>query len=390
MNAHWDREEFLEGLALDLCLGHASEESLREGKAGQELARLEATLGDPAFQERRLQMSAWLEGTRKSLADFEGTQSEAAARVTGRIFDELSTPLRRRALGGQALGRQTLGQRTLAPVDAPGWRGDWALLRGFWNSRWAASPMLRIAAASLLVHLIALPALAAYLIWHEPEPVRITWSVGPPILPQTPEPVAPPEEPEVDSDLWSDLGLETDNARSVARYTLTHLPTLPAWGIRSDDFGLYWRVRLARLSGTPPELTLPPSTALGMWRVLALELALDQFVLQPDRSMVWSEWLEPVERWVRDGAPVAQRRLGLAALVRAQSYGLGRVKKDLFDAADAPFGNGALEPGPRVEAPLDADWIALMEAASMEAGWVDSGQAWTEGSTDLRAWLLAL
>ena len=55
-----------------------------------------------------------------------------------------------------------LAERILARTTREdlGWRGDWRLLRGFVGQRLRSSGVLRFAAASLLVHLLALPVLA--------------------------------------------------------------------------------------------------------------------------------------------------------------------------------------------------------------------------------------
>lgn len=71
------------------------------------------------------------------------------------------------------------------------WRGDLALYGRFFKERLKESPWLQLAAASLLVHLAALPALAFYQWWTEPEPRPLYFDFESPVDHQVPE--LPPE-----------------------------------------------------------------------------------------------------------------------------------------------------------------------------------------------------
>jgi len=59
---------------------------------------------------------------------------------------------------------RALVERTLAATTREdlGVRGDWRLVREFAGARWRSSPAVRVAAASLLLHLAALPVLGYY------------------------------------------------------------------------------------------------------------------------------------------------------------------------------------------------------------------------------------
>ena len=89
-----------------------------------------------------------------------------------------------------------LEERVLAVTTREdlGWRGDLRLVGGFLRERLSQSSLLRLAAASLLVHLIAVPAVLAYvLLRQEPPEVRLGFEPAP-----GPDPFeeAQPEVPE--------------------------------------------------------------------------------------------------------------------------------------------------------------------------------------------------
>lgn len=105
-------------------------------------AELEAEGAEVA--ERLDEWSSFLQSCRAELAEDASAESAQAGGLTDRI----------------------LARTTREDVS---WRGDWRLVRGFLGQRLGASIVLRVVAASLLVHIAALPVLAYYT-WIAPEP----------------------------------------------------------------------------------------------------------------------------------------------------------------------------------------------------------------------------
>jgi len=112
------------------------------------------------------------------------------------------------------------------------WRGDWRLLRGFLGQRLGASVVLRVVAASLLVHIAALPVLAYYT-YLAPEPetvIQFDLPVGEAELPfrdAEPEP-----QPEVDEIELS--GLPLDDPAALPKADALYRERLAA-GVESQD-----------------------------------------------------------------------------------------------------------------------------------------------------------
>lgn len=90
------------------------------------------------------------------------------------------------------------------------WRGDLRVVGGYLRRRLAESSWLKLAAASLLVHLIALPALAVYVFVARPDRPElgfIPWEEHrPPALPEAePEPVPELPVPRMDEEELDEL-----------------------------------------------------------------------------------------------------------------------------------------------------------------------------------------
>ncbi len=102
--------------------------------------------GDPGARRRLDELSGFLDGVRS--AALEVRSEEDAARTTA------------------PLAQRILARTTREDLS---WRGDLALIGRHLRGRLASSVWMKLVAASLLVHLIALPALAYYVFVARPE-----------------------------------------------------------------------------------------------------------------------------------------------------------------------------------------------------------------------------
>jgi hypothetical protein len=136
MTSHFDDERLLEWL-----LNPATRDE-----------RTRAVLdADDAARQRLERLSQFVDHCRDTAEDLpEGTSSAQTS------ADEDLTPLTARVL--DCTTREDLT-----------WRGDLSLYGRYLHRRLAESAWLRLAAASLLLHLLALPAVAVYLLVVEPK-----------------------------------------------------------------------------------------------------------------------------------------------------------------------------------------------------------------------------
>jgi hypothetical protein len=151
----------------------------------------------------------------------------------------------------EALEREILVRTTREDVS---WRGDLRLVRGFLRQRLSASIVLRVVAASLLVHLAALPVLA-YFTWVAPWPeTRLVVELPkfPRELPYLeaerepePHPAAPGAERDLDSLRGTLSAAELFHERLVARgvidmdgFSEGPAPDMRVW---DDELGLVLR-----------------------------------------------------------------------------------------------------------------------------------------------------
>lgn len=111
---------------------------------------------DDELRERLAGYSDFLASCRAELGDAEHGNSEFSADSAGKVDSE----------GLSQLQQAILSQTTREDVS---WRGDLRLVGSFLRHRLHASVILRVVAASLLIHIAALPVLA-YFGWVQPEP----------------------------------------------------------------------------------------------------------------------------------------------------------------------------------------------------------------------------
>jgi len=336
---------------------------------------------DPA-REERLEALRRDPRTAESAAELEGFLGRC--REICAADERRYPPARARALAQGVIDRTTR--------EDLGWRGDLRLLRGFLAERLRSSMVVRVAAASLLVHVVAVPVIAwmALLPDEEPQPGLDRVSIEKP-LPDWPE---APEEPRIETvelppeDFEEDLlaeRWEIANALRRGRYVLTHggIPPL-AQGAEphADD---PWAARLLHLrSRTESPLPAPeevpavarlaaleegdaPEPGLSdgelLEALLWLELALDRAALGRSpgaelgaiaRALCRAEVLGAVSE--RGEALRLLLRLGLE---RARQYGaLGR---------ECP-GFEALPAIDRSARPVDEAWQAALGAALNDLG----------------------
>ncbi|MFT5050622.1 MAG: hypothetical protein ACI8QZ_002024 [Chlamydiales bacterium] len=214
------------------------------------------------------------------------------------------------------------------------WRGDLRLVRGFLAARWKASFVLRVAAASLMLHLAALPLLAYFGLTSSSPDFTLTF------IPrfvsdygdsQEPEHEVAAEEmdefPEVrDLPHQDELGIQ--NALQWARFHLGNGEFPGAVGSLDERDGIAGVGRALEQrgsylrSGSPGTGPGGASWALAhrdpVVRVIAVEHLLDRYVLERDLPAGLGAGLRDLGNGA--GAPV--RALELRTLLRARSYGL--------------------------------------------------------------------
>ena len=390
----WASEEFQESLALDLALGQVQEAQLIEAVASADQSSLRARLSDPDFQARRDAAALWVGRFQEEREAWSQTATDEADALSARILS------------------QTRQERS--PWSLPdGWRGDWRLIRGFLGSRLQSSWVMRVAAASLLAHLVALPAVAAYVFWVKPksEPLVLTWDLPQPA--EVDEVIPGPEVLEVGEDLWSELGLEAENLWARNKHTLEQELVAPSW-VREDPLlSAYWDWRLAptaisqgqeldsnsgngaRSASPSQAIQAAPrsdweSDGVGLGEVLVFEAWLDDWVRGQDPGslggnaspLVEAErgWIDWIAGWAlghkESEDPVVV--LAMHTLRRAEGLGLpittpggSQVRARL--QAVAP----ALADPTRPGAPLDGPWFELLKRAhQLDQGARAVGRAW--------------
>lgn len=350
--------------------------------AGEELLELllAAGRGDPAAAQR--------------LARREARSASEAARIDDlRLFlAQLGEWARYGEQAAPAPTQRALERRVLARTtreDLSRW-GDLGLALRFVGARLRASGALRLAAASLLLHLLALPVVA-WMVWSSPPaPARIWFE--PPALPSEPpygegqpEPELSPQAPAVDdAAVLEALAKDREREQLVqdslrwARWVLGQrsAPALPARAAGEGELAGLVRLRAERLAegrAADPGTAGPGPGADGVVRALWAELLLDALVLGAEPPAALESALlallpEP------DGTPAdplarAAARLEAAALARAEAYGVlpPGLEARLAAARGTLAGEGG--PGPRgaeawLVAPFDPGWTALLLRAA--------------------------
>lgn len=160
-----------------------SDEDLLEWVLDEELRERyprEALEGDPEVAARLFELESFLSSCRDSLAErYSLTEAVEAELEPG---------------ANEALVESILASTTREDLS---WRGDLRLVGGFLRQRLRSSRLLRVVAASLLLHIVALPAIAYYAIFVAPERTTVLrFDPGPGELPYAPEELEPEREVE--------------------------------------------------------------------------------------------------------------------------------------------------------------------------------------------------
>jgi hypothetical protein len=205
---------------------------------------------------------------------------------------------------GEQVASLALAERVLAHTTREdlGWRGDLHLLGGFLGQRLRASPVLRFAAASLLVHLFALPVLAWFALREAPSEDMLHFAIDYPreqTLPDVPpEPERTPEMPQSESDSeWTEelVLVEVSGDRGAAArraerafLSAAAVPNVAVDAVAADEpLARLLAARSVRLSDGRLvaflEREAPPQDAGTVELALWAEVLMDHVVLAEER-----------------------------------------------------------------------------------------------------------
>ena len=348
------------------------EEELLHGLFSEEPgAQWESLLARPGAREELADLEAFLAGCKTALRPDLDLDVE---RVTERV---LSATTR----------------------NDPSWRGDLRLVRKFVAARWRASSVFRLAAASLLIHVAALPLLAYYSLQSDEPEFTISFA------PRPAAPVADLLEPEHDVDFAEAPAdeasavvdpLAIENALRWARFHLERgAPQAPHGGEAGSELTRMLALRAGFLNTSVAGEFVAPALEAGVEalgpvaRVVWFEHLLDRFVLEGqvpeefDRARM--ALVRSLEGPLEGSQPTlrAARRLEFGALARAEAYGLldererGELARERFETGqlgpDEALAFDALATG----GPLGGVFHrALVEAARAELSADGVGRAW--------------
>ena len=249
------------------------------------------------------------------------------------------------------------------------WRGDVIDTARFLRDRLRASAVLRLAAASLLLHIAALPVVALYVLIDEPEVPRFSVEVGVRPAPfeavDSPEPEAELEinEPRLVDELltqnslrWSRYQLDASRARFGKSISV-----VPEW--------LKPRISALHLA-TPQSREQGALSSEELW--LLAELRMDVF-LSDGGSKAWGdEWAPLLDELSQslDLEDQAGAWLVASSLARAESYGLGsaasdaalRLARERLPRADARRALIEVQGDLRAVLPIDPLWLEAVRA----------------------------
>lgn len=286
-------------------------------------------------------------------------------------------------------------------------RGRLRLLGAELRSGLRTSRVLRLAAASLVAHLVALPVLAWY-VFDRPEPKPVWITISPATEPaefaETEAERLPPLPPAWETSLDGvmdaasmDLSgarvdpvpVRIENSIRLARFELSNgAPAMPAPGVGEDTVERLLRARAEQVAafedglGLPKMagLTEPSQNADGVELALQAELRLDAFVLSGETKSLDAALARlcqnPDEgRAATQGRESAAFRLEASALARAEAYGLladadrarlSAARRGAVERSDELalllLGDGQ-EPDGRRTPVLGQAWIEALDAA---------------------------
>jgi hypothetical protein len=252
------------------------------------------------------------------------------------------------------------------------WRGELRLVGSYLHNRLRESVLLRVVAASLVLHLAAIPAVAFW-VSRPPAKPPLRFGVELPI-----EELAEEESLEEPGSSEQERGLhaaEIDNALRRARFVLSRAqgPALPAVQLEDSLERKLLIGRSAFLQDRSWEAwwneTNQWNSASALARILWIELLLDAYVLEDRTSTQLGLCLVELEAGQPTDAletPLASLRSQL--LRRSQAYGLRPAAPD-FDAAlvGEPLGQAWLE---TLRAAAAGSQLSEILDASAFGGWI--------------------
>ena len=268
--------------------------------------------------------------------DAEGLDADELERLEG--WSVFLAECRSELCDGSELDGTDLGaleQRVLAETtrEDVSWRGDLVLWRGFLAQRLRSSAVLRVVAASLLLHLVALPVLAYYT-WRPPEPergvqVEFEQAAELPFRESEPEPPSEVAAPEVEL-------ADAEDGEAPRTAAELYRARLEATGLQATD---------ARAQGDP------------LIVALRCEQLLDERAAGRADGAQLAEQLAALDRVLaelsaRDGLPALRSVLGSAHL-RAVEAQLRPGRGGLADSARSWVGAEGRLSGPAWRAAVD-------------------------------------
>ena len=242
------------------------------------------------------------------------------------------------------------------------WRGELRLMGGYVRERLRSSALLRIVAASLMLHLAAIPVVAFWVVRKAPAPAAIIEFE--PGLQASSEPDFPLEAPIPMSGEPSQApgAAAFDNAVRRARFVLSRAKGPVLSGAHVQD-SLERKLLIGRSAFLQDRSwqswwneSNQWSSASGLARVLWIELLLDAHVLEDRKSSLLGLYLAELSAAPR-GMDVSLDGLRLQVIQRAQAYGLW--------PAQAGFDPGA------VPEPLNEPWFRGLQTAAAGSDLVD-------------------
>ena len=332
---------------------------------------------EPMHDERLLELLMAADEASRTELDALRRDPEVAARLAS-----LESLLDRSRRAARAWPRPD-AERERALVDGildrttrdVSWRGDLRLVVGFVRERVAESALIKVVAASLVLHLLAGTGLALLRIGQpQRPPVVLTIELPEPIRPEPVEEPAELDPASVESRALARTAWDASFLLARARYQLLHRPgPLPSAQVPGPQAPLEIRLLDARSrylhgQGWQDWLDAPETVEGAQGAALGIlgELVLDRFARDGERAPGLHRVLLRVADSARDEGPA--RDLLVAVAGRALGYGVLEV------------GHEGLELEPRLD-PVDADWASRLERAlgpelasePAVQGWVSPG-----------------
>jgi hypothetical protein len=253
------------------------------------------------------------------------------------------------------------------------WRGDMNDISRFVRDRMRSSAVLRLAAASLLLHLAALPVVALYVLTDKPAVPEFRVEVGNRLAPFDSDPST---EPEAGLEITDPTQLDALLVENTLRWTRYQLER-SSHEVNPDELSapLWLSERIEVLYGSPT-LDQGVASAVLPEGLLQVELALDRHLMGPRRAPLSPKMAQDLDFLAKslDLSQSSSAWLSAAALARAESYGLSTGESAAALALareELPLGDGRR---PLIEVlgdvralmPIDPLWLEAVHAHHAE------------------------